>query len=119
MAQLYPKDLMEFEAQFSSEEACRAYLQRLRWPDGFVCPRCQHPTAWSAGRQRLVCARCRHQASLTAGTLFQATHKPLRLWFRALWHVTSQKHGTSALGLQRELGLGSYVTAWTWLASDN
>lgn len=115
MDQPYPSDLMEFEAQFGGEEACRAYLQRLRWPEGFVCPRCQHHTAWPAGRQRLVCARCRYQASLTAGTLFQDTHKPLRLWFRALWHVTSQKSGTSALGLQRALGLGSYVTAWTWL----
>jgi len=50
-----------------------------------------------------------------AGTIFQGTRKPLRLWFRALWYVTSQKHGISALGLQRVLGLGSYWTAWTWL----
>jgi transposase-like protein len=113
--QPYPDDLMAFEEQFSSEEACREYLRRLRWPDGFVCPRCAHRAAWPAGRQRLICARCRYQASLTAGTLFQDTHKPLRLWFRALWHVTSQKNGASALGLQRVLGLGSYVTAWTWL----
>jgi len=52
---------------------------------------------------------------VTAGTLFQDTHKPLRLWFRASWHVTSQKQGASALGVQRVLGLGSYTTAWSWL----
>ena len=52
---------------------------------------------------------------MTAGTIFQDTRKPLRLWFRAIWHVTSQKNGASALGLQRVLGLGSYQTAWTWL----
>ena len=53
--------------------------------------------------------------SLTAGTVFQDTRKPLRMWFLAMWFVTSQKNGVSALGLQRVLGLGSYETAWTWL----
>lgn len=52
---------------------------------------------------------------MTAGTIFQDTRKPLRLWFRAIWHVTSQKHGVSALGLQRVLDLRSYRTAWTWM----
>ena len=52
---------------------------------------------------------------MTSGTIFQDTRKPLRLWFRAIWHVTSQKNGVSALGLQRVLGLGSYQTAWTWM----
>ena len=52
---------------------------------------------------------------MTAGTIFQDTRKPLVLWFRAMWAVTSQKNGASALGLQRVLGLGSYKTAWTWL----
>lgn len=54
-------------------------------------------------------------ADPTAGTIFQDTRKPLRLWFRAMWHVAAQKNGTSALGLQRVLGLGGYQTAWTWL----
>ena len=48
-------------------------------------------------------------------TLFQDTHKPLRLWFQAIWYVVSQKNGVSALGLQNSLGLGSYHTAWEWL----
>ncbi len=52
---------------------------------------------------------------MTAGTIFEGTRKPLRLWFRAMWYVTTQKHGASALGLQRVLGLGQYRTAWTWL----
>src|SRR5208282_2790411 len=63
----------------------------------------------------LQCAACDYQASVTAGTIFQDSHKPLRTWFRALWWVTGQKTGASALGLQRALGLGSYQTAWTWL----
>jgi transposase-like protein len=52
---------------------------------------------------------------VTAGTIFQDTHRPLTLWLRAMWWVTSQKNGASALGLQRVLGLGSYKTAWSWL----
>ncbi len=61
------------------------------------------------------CNGCRRQTSATAGTIFQDTRKPLVMWFRAMWYVTSQKNGASALGLQRVLGLGSYETAWTWL----
>lgn len=61
------------------------------------------------------CKKCGHQVSITARTIFQGTRSPLRLWFQAMWWVTSQKTGASALGLQRILGLGSYETAWTWL----
>ena len=52
---------------------------------------------------------------MTAGTIFQDSRKPLTLWFRAMWWVTAQKNGASALGLQRILGLGQYKTAWIWL----
>ena len=61
------------------------------------------------------CRRCGHQASITAGTIFHGTRSSLRLWFQAMWWVTTQKNGASALGLQRILGLGSYETAWMWL----
>jgi transposase-like protein len=61
------------------------------------------------------CRSCGGEVSVTAGTLFEGTRKPLRDWFFAIWFVTSQKHGASALGLQRVLALGSYQTAWTWL----
>lgn len=106
---------MELEDRFSTEEGCREYIARLRWPDGFRCPRCKHDRAWSVRGIRFECARCHHQASITAGTIFQDTRKPLRLWFRAIWYVTSQKNGASAMGLQRILGLASYETAWSWL----
>lgn len=107
--------ILELERRFATEESCREYLFRLRWPDGFVCPRCGGGSAWPASRDRLVCQVCRHQTSVTAGTIFQDTRKPLRLWFRAIWYVTSQKNGTSAASIQRILGLRSYQTAWTWL----
>ena len=115
MAEDYPRSLLEFEDRFATDQACRDYLTQVRWPHGFVCPRCGVGTAWTATRGRLVCGGCRHQTSVTAGTIFHDTRKPLRLWFRAMWYVTSQKNGTSAIGLQRVLGLGSYLTAWTWL----
>jgi transposase-like protein len=111
----YPLTVMDLEKRFSTEESCREYLFRLRWPDGFVCPRCQTPGSWPASRKRLICQTCRYQASVTAGTVFQDTHKPLTLWFRAVWHIVSRKNGASAMSLQQELGLGSYLTAWTWL----
>lgn len=111
----YPRTLMEFEAKFATEEACRTYLAQLRWPEGFVCPRCQHREAWRTERGLYHCRGCGLQSSVTAGTVFQDTRMPLQLWFRAMWYVTNQKHGVSALGLQRVLGVGSYRTAWTWL----
>jgi ISXO2-like transposase domain len=68
-----------------------------------------------ATRGRLICRACRYQCSVTAGTIFDKTRTPLRVWFAAAWYVTSQKHGVSALGLQRVLGLNSYQTAWAML----
>jgi transposase-like protein len=111
----YPRDLLELEARFSSDEACRGYLFRLRWRDGFACPRCGGRKAWPASDLLWECAGCHGQISVTAGTIFQDTHLPLTLWFRAAWWVTSQKNGVSAMGLQRVLGLKSYKAAWTML----
>ena len=103
------------EQRFATDDACRDYLFQLRWPTGFVCPRCAATSAWPATRGRFVCRSCRHQTSVTAGTIFENTRKPLTLWFRAIWFVTSQKNGASAANIQQILGLGSYQTAWTWL----
>ena len=111
----YPKTLAEFETRFSSEDACRAYLMQLRWPEGIACPRCEGCEVWETRRGLFVCGSCGYHMSVTAGTIFERTRKPLSMWFRAMWWVTSQKTGASALGLQQILGLGSYHTAWTWL----
>jgi transposase-like protein len=111
----YPRTLSELEDRFTSDRACREYLFSLRWPDGFACPWCGGDKAWRTRRELWLCAHCRRQISVTAGTILQDTHLPLRLWFRAIWQVTSQKNGASALTVQRTLGLGSYKTAWTWL----
>ena len=111
----YPRTPAEFEARFATEEACRAYLAKLRWPTGFICPRCGHTRAWPVRTVLWQCASCGHQTSVTAGTIFDGTRAPLTTWFRAMWYVTSQKTGTSALSLPQVLGLRSYQTAWAWL----
>jgi transposase-like protein len=111
----YPKTLHEFEARFSTEKGCRDYLFQLRWPEGFVCPRCSNKKAWPIGDILFHCTQCNYKFSIITGTIFQDTHKPLTLWFRMIWWLTGQKNGASALGLKRILGLGSYRTAWTWL----
>ena len=111
----FPRNLREFDEQFATEQSCRDYLFRLRWPEGFRCPHCSGHRFWPVRSVLLECSNCGHQTSVTAGTIFQDTRKPLTLRFRAMWAVTSQKNGASAIGIQRELGLGSYDTAWTWL----
>jgi transposase-like protein len=111
----YPRNLADFERRFATDEACRDYLMQVRWPRGFQCPRCGGAKFWPQRVILLHCAACDYQSSAIAGTIFQDTHAALTLWFRAMWYVISQKNGTSALGLQRILGLGSYRTAQAWL----
>lgn len=112
----YPHNWNQFLDWFATEQACLAYLERLRWPDGFACPACGVVgEPYRSSRARLLCRSCGHQASVTAGTIFDKTRTPLRVWLAAAWYVTNHKLGVSALGLKRVLGLGSYETAWTML----
>ncbi len=104
-----------FEEIFPSEESCHQHLFRLRWPEGFRCPRCQGDKCWEVSRDLYRCQRCDHQASVTSGTIFHGSRRSLCVWFRAMWYVTNQKFGVSALGLMKELDLGSYHTAWAWM----
>lgn len=112
----FPKSMAEFLERFSTEEACAAYLAQCRWPDGFSCPRCRHGEAFLLPRRGISqCKACGHQTSVTAGTILHGTRTPLVQWFRAAYLVTTLTPGVSALQLKRQLGLGSYQTAWTML----
>lgn len=112
----YPGNLIEFIDWFPSDETCMEYLEAVRWPEGFRCPKCGSEEFWPVrGRALKECAGCHHQTSATAGTIFDGTRKSLRLWFFTMWLVTAEKNGISAMGLQRELGFSRYETAWTWL----
>ncbi len=81
------------------------HLDWLRWPDGFVCPRCGHVGGWRAADRRWRCAGCDRRVSATAGTIFHGTRTPLTVWLAAAWQMTSSKLGISAIHLQREMGL--------------
>lgn len=112
---LYPLTVIEFQDAFPTEQACFEYLWMIKWPEGFVCNSCGHNEAWKVRNSSSKCKRCRKEKSITAGTIFQDRHIPLRLIFQAVWYVVSNKQGVSALGLQSVLGIGSYETAWSWL----
>src|SRR5437763_11765987 len=111
-----PQDFLEFNARHGTDEQCREYLFRARWPDGLRCDGCGHDHAYTL-RTRLVyeCVACRKQHSLLAGTIFEQTKTALTRWFLAVYLVTSSKGGIAAAELQRQLGFGSYQTAWSWL----
>lgn len=102
----------QFQQLYGTEEQCEEALRQWRWPDGFVCPRCQHDRAYDLStRAQYECTKCHTQTSLTAGTIFQSTKLPLTLWFRTIYHLTQSKNGVSILELSRRLGV-SYNTAW-------
>lgn len=112
---LYPDNSIELMDMFPDEEACLEYLSMIRWPYGYQCIRCNDRDALKLGNGLYRCKSCKYEGSVIVGTLFQDTHKPLRLWFQAIWYAVNQKNGVSALGLQKAIGLGSYNTAWQWL----
>lgn len=111
----YPRTFEEFLEWFSSEADCEQYLEWVRWPDGFVCPGCRGTKAWRTDRGLWHCQECNRQSSVTAGTVFDDSRKPLRLWFHVMWLMMAQKTGLSAKNLCETYGFGSYQTAWGWL----
>lgn len=111
----YPRSLGEFQAWFATDADCLDYLEWLRWPEGFVCPRCENAGGWRIADGSFKCARCKAQTAVTAGTLFDRRRTPLTVWFTACWMFAAQKDGISAQSLQRAVEIGSYPTAWAML----
>ena len=106
--------LPDFFAQFGTEIQCEAVLEHARWPSHFICPECgehRHSLVHRGGQKLWQCSACRKQTSLTAGTIFESTRLPLRLWFLGIYHLTQPKNSVSALELKRLLGV-SYKAAW-------
>ena len=110
----FPRSLLEFQQRFPDEEACAAYLAILRWPAGFVCPACGSSRGWALATKAYTheCADCRKQTSVTAGTVMHGSKLALIAWFWAAYLMATHSNGISALQLQKQLGLGSYKTAW-------
>ena len=104
--------LEDIQRRFDTEDACRDYLFKLRWPDGFVCPVCGCREYYSiTTRHKYACKSCRYQASVTAGTVMDRSHLSLRTWIWAIYLVSRDKRGYSAMQLSRVLNL-PYNTAW-------
>ncbi len=111
-----PRTLPAFAERFGTDAQCRACPVRARWSEGFGCAGCGHGEAWTHNK-RLIgkCRSCGKQHSIVAGTIFGQTEAGLAEWFLAIDLVTASKGGISAMALQRQLGFGSYPTAWSWL----
>lgn len=104
--------LNEFIRQYGTEEQCFDALYAWRWPEGFQCPHCNHDKYCQLTSRKLQqCNHCHQQTSLTAGTIFASTKLPLTLWFQAIYLITQDKKGVSAMQLHRQLGI-SYNAAW-------
>ena len=112
----FPTSLPEFQAVFPDDDACAKYLEAMRWPNGFTCPKCAciGPPYRFATRSSVVlrCRECKVNTSLTASTVMHSTHTPLSIWFWGAYLVTTQTPGQSALQFQRQLGLSRYETAF-------
>jgi hypothetical protein len=120
METLYsPKSLPQFQKFFPDDAACAKYLESMRWPEGFVCPKCVQQSEPYRFPNRsstvLRCRACQHNASLTAGTVMEKTHTPLTTWFWAAYLMTTQTPGISSTQFQRQLGLSSRQTSFTML----
>lgn len=113
MAQQEKMTLTEFIKTFSTEEACREHLYQIKWKDGFVCPKCAEKGEPFniKSHNRYQCKACNHQTTVTAGTIMDKTRTPLKKWFLAIYLMSQDKRGCSALKLKRELGI-AYDTAW-------
>ena len=102
-----------------TEDEARGMLEHIRWAKGIVCPHCESTNivriegkATKVRDGLLRCKECRKQFTVTVGTVMERSHITLRQWVQAFYSMCSHKKGVSALQLQRNLGLGSYRSAW-------
>jgi transposase-like protein len=105
-------DLCSLIQDFGSEDKCRHYLERLRWPRGVTCPECKsNKISRIATRNQFDCDSCRYQFSATSGTIFHDTHLPLWKWFLATYLLCESRKGMSANQISRMLKI-TYKTSW-------
>jgi len=106
-------NLLEFQNKFPTEKSCLKHLYKIRWPNGFQCPRCGHDHAsYHSTRNLFQCSSCRYQTSLTAGTIFHRTRTLLRKWFWMILFIGRYKSGISIRSMQKLLNIKDYKTAW-------
>ena len=104
--------MAEFQRHYGSEDLCHEHLVGQRWPNGFVCPKCEKTKfSYAATRRIFQCSACRAQTSAKSGTIFHASHTPLTSWFLSMHLVTSARNDISSLELSRQIGV-KWDTAW-------
>ena len=111
----FPTNLLEFQRQFPDEAACLRYLEQVRWPEGFVCPKCNavgEPFRSTKRLRVLKCRACRHETTVTAQTIMHRTKTSLHIWFWAAYLVATSTPGISALEIQTKLGIPRYETSF-------
>lgn len=114
----FPRGLPEFQRIFPDDAACAAYLEAIRWRDGFVCQWCSErgqPYRFANRPHVLRCRKCKRDNRLTAGTIIQDAKMPLSVWFWAAYLAATDTAGISAVQFQRQLGLKCYETAFALL----
>ena len=114
MAKQTTMSLVEFQKHFNSEKACHDHLYKMKWPNGYQCPRCHHDASYITKTRRYPiyeCKKCRHQTTVLVGTVFEKTRTPLYKWFLAIFLMSQDKRGVSAYALSKQLDI-CYPTAW-------
>lgn len=107
-----PMTIHDFLKEYGTEEQCRQHLWKMRFGNGFVCPKCECERGYEiTTRNVMKCADCEYQVSSTVGTIFHDTKTPLHKWYLAIYLITIDKRGISAMALMREIGV-TYKTAW-------
>jgi ribosomal protein L37AE/L43A len=108
--------LVEFQAEYGTDMQCREYLFESKFPNGFVCEKCNNHDYFFIKRHKVYqCRQCNKQHSVTAGTIFENTKLSLNIWFLAMYLVSQQTTGISATTLQKLTGVRKYDTAWNML----
>lgn len=115
LEQPFPSDFEEFLDWFKTEDDCREYLEWIRWPNGFQCPKCGHAEFTRTPNGLCRCKKCTFRCSVKTGTIFEDGHKSLKLWFYVIWLLMAQNTGMSAQNFHDVFGFGSYQTSWAWL----
>jgi len=93
---------LDWQQQFSTEDDCLKYLEKMKWPDGFICPDCGNDHSYEIKSRHLrECSQCKKQTSVTSGTLFHGSRLTLIQWFWAIYFVGSDKGSISALRLSK------------------
>ncbi len=105
--------IFEFERAFPDDAACLDHLVRRRYPNGISCPTCQKVTKHfrEASRPSYACEYCGHHEHPMVGTIFEGSATSLKLWYYAIFLMSSTRCGISAKQLERELGV-TYKCAW-------